>query len=383
MRTILFPLILALVIAVSCDDQEAQSVNNANNINNANNTSNNVTCTPLPDPASPQAVALFTTDYTNGALGVISLDGTALVLENDMAMVHSDAIGRAFGATFYVVNRLGADNIATLDAVDLSVAGQFSTGPGTNPQDVVLFSSCRGFVSLYASDHLLVVNPLASPEDALVGEVDLAAFADADGAPEASFMARSDDLLLVAIQNLENYSPTRSGRIIVVDSVEASVSSVIELTTANPFTPLVEVSGTGEFLVGTVNDFSGLGGGIEIFTAQDATAALVVSSEDLGGVPSELAMVDDQCGYALVTTPDYSTGVRGFCLDGAVDEGWLLSPGELSVSGLLVFKGMLLLADTTMGAQGVRVVNLADGTVSELFPSTLPPTYTKPFAILP
>src|SRR6185436_6700944 len=61
-----------------------------------------------------------------------------------------DAVVRSYGGLLYVVARLGGDNIQVVDPADgFSVTSQFSTGQGTNPQDLIAVSTTKAYVSLY------------------------------------------------------------------------------------------------------------------------------------------------------------------------------------------------------------------------------------------
>ncbi|MBU1239977.1 hypothetical protein KKF84_01705, partial [Myxococcota bacterium] len=227
----------------SSNSNNTNNINNVNNVNNTNNinNSNNITCEEVYPVTEGTRVALFTTDYTSGSLSVVSMDGSSVKVDSDAALVHSDALGRSFDTELYVISRLGGDNIARFNPQTWSVATQFSTGPGTNPQDFAMVSQCKGYISLYADDQLLIVDPSVGAAEPILGAINLFEYSDEDGSPEASFMTLDDGILMVAIQNLVNYAPQGNGRIILVDTATDAVSGVIALNTPNPFTTLVRV----------------------------------------------------------------------------------------------------------------------------------------------
>ena len=93
---------------------------------------------------------VVTTDFSTGGLSAIDLDTRQVA--SQVATVHSDATLRVYGRIIYVVNRFGQDNIQVIDP-DGSYATlrQFSTGNGSNPQDIVLVSFHKAYVSRYAT----------------------------------------------------------------------------------------------------------------------------------------------------------------------------------------------------------------------------------------
>ncbi|HOY64464.1 MAG TPA: hypothetical protein PK745_14930, partial [bacterium] len=119
----------------------------------------------LPDSSSSSvAIAVVaTTDWTSGALSYITLNGdmsTAPAATNNVVSIHSDATVKADGGYVFVINRYGQDNITVLDPADgLSLVTQFSTGNGSNPQDVAAISATKAYVSRLGSASLLIVNP--------------------------------------------------------------------------------------------------------------------------------------------------------------------------------------------------------------------------------
>ncbi len=386
MYRFILSLVLVSVFFFSCDDKKKKeplnNTNNANNLNNINNTNNtnNPECLPFEEPVPGTRVAVLTADMDNGALSVLDLFSTPPIFQADLAVVNSDATVRAAFDRIYVINRLGGDNIIAFDDETFSVLWQKPLGPGSNPQDLAVVSSCKAYVSLYQKNHLQIMNPLTS-ENAGTTNVSLVDYADEDGSPEASFMLATPGAVYVAIQNLENFVPTRNGRILVVNTDTDAVTDVIELNTPNPFSPLTRVDETS-FVVGTVGDFSGTQGGIE--HVHGNLSHLVVTAEQLGGVATELAMQDDACGFALVNTPEWSSGIRPFCLDGTVGD-WLVAPGLYTIVSLLITgDDRLLFGDATFDNPGLRLVDTVDNPeVSGLIPTGLAPGFAKPFAHLP
>src|SRR3972149_7297122 len=91
---------------------------------------------------------------------------------------------------------------------------------GTNPQDIELASATKAYISLLATNYILVVNPQTGQE---IKKIDISAYADSpDGIPEAAGMTIVGNRLFVALQKLNTwscYNPTDTGKILVIDTV--------------------------------------------------------------------------------------------------------------------------------------------------------------------
>lgn len=162
------------------------------------------------------AVFVTTSDLQSGSTAL--LPSGADEVEINQLLIHADAAATYYEGRIYVVGRLGEDSILVLDpeAIDVPVL-QFSVGNGTNPQAIAFASPTRAYVSRFASTRLLIVNPADGTE---LGEIDLSAFADADGLPEMGPMVVVDDRLYVACPRLDannNWTPAAIGYLAVID----------------------------------------------------------------------------------------------------------------------------------------------------------------------
>src|SRR5262249_30053180 len=122
--------------------------------------------------------------------------------------VSSDPVARwAFGL-IYVVNRFGADNIQILDPSNsFQQVREFSVGNGANPQDIMVVSPTKAFVSLLNAPYLLVCDPSTGT---LTDSIPLARFANSDGIPDAARMWSygAGSRIFVALQRLQDFAPT-------------------------------------------------------------------------------------------------------------------------------------------------------------------------------
>ena len=176
---------------------------------------------------------------------------------------------------------------------DLSTAvRQFSTGNGSNPQDMAFVSDSKAYVSLYGSNDLLIVDPTAAVGSEIVGSIDLSGYldpGDADGLVEAAAMAKVGRYLFVALQQLSNFATVTEGVLAVIDTetdtlvdVDASAAGIqpIGLSGGNPVA-LSYASGLGRLLVSSAGSFGVEDGGIEaVDPFRFVTEGFLVSEAD-------------------------------------------------------------------------------------------------------
>ena len=273
----------------------------------------------LANSSSAQSdLLVITTDFSTGSTAFLAAD--AAEAEVNLLGIHSDAVGHYHDGRVYIVNRLGQDNILVLDAMDLRTPlTQFSVGNGANPHDIEIVAPDKAYVSRYDAASLLIVNPQDGAE---LGQIDLSAFADADGLPEVSQIVRVGDRLYLSCQRLDRnggWGPADVSYLIVVDLATDTLVDVdpdaegvqgIALSAANPNSMAV----VGEQIaVGVVVGFGDRSGGVEIVdTATNRSLGLAVSEEDLGGDITSMVLVDQNRGYAVVADENFANSVRPF-----------------------------------------------------------------------
>ena len=263
---------------------------------------------------------VITTDFSTGSTAFLAAN--AAEAEVNLLGIHSDAVGHYHDGRVYIVNRLGQDNILVLDAMDLRTPlTQFSVGNGANPHDIEIVAPDKAYVTRYETASLLIVNPQDGAE---LGEIDLSAFADADGLPEVSQIVRVGDRLYLSCQRLDRnggWGPVDVSYLIVVDLATDTLVDVdpdaegvqgIALSAANPNSMAVVGERTA---VGVVVNFGDRAGGVEIVdTATNRSLGLAVSEEDLGGDITSMVLVDQNRGYAVVADENFANSVRPFDL---------------------------------------------------------------------
>jgi hypothetical protein len=132
-------------------------------------------------PTVTPVAFVTTTDYMTGSYSTIDLSNLSVSknLPASTGIIESDNDAVYFNNRVYIINKFGFDNITVLDVSDLSSeVKQFSTGNGTNPQDMAFVSDTKAYVSLLGSNEVLVVDPTASSGNEIEGTIDLSVFLD-------------------------------------------------------------------------------------------------------------------------------------------------------------------------------------------------------------
>jgi hypothetical protein len=323
---------------------------------------------------------VLTTDYTTGTLSVVDL--TTRAVTADVALVSPDPFARWYDGLLYVVNRLGYDNVQVIDpASGYATVRQFSVGSGTNPQDIAFASPSKAYVSRLGSPDLLVVDPRSGTP---TGTISLAAWADADGNPEAAHMTLVGELLFVALERLTNFVPADTGLVVVIDTQADTVYD------ADPFTPGLQVvrlpgenPGTdfallppgapmadSHLFIGCTGRWGVLDGGIaEIVVpgwAQGMPTAITcpgyaITEAALGGDAADVVAYGAGHSYAVVSDASYNTSLVVWDPDAGTKLGTLYAPGGYCLADVaLDDRRELYACNSSFEAPGLHVFAAGD-----------------------
>ncbi len=292
-------------------------------------------------------------------------------LPSEAGIIESDNDAVYYNNRVYVINRFNFDNITVLDVSDLSTAiKQFSTGNGSNPQDMAFVSDEQAYVSLLGENDLLRVDPTAANGSEIVSRIDLSGFRDpndSDGIVEAKSLVIVGKYLFVALQLLDNFSPIPGVKAVlaVIDTTDdtlvdadpgAAGVNPITLSGQNPqfmrYVPdlgKIVVSETGSFGdkvddgIETVDPFT--------FDAE----GFLIDEDDLGGDVGDVVIVDGLKGYVVITDANFDNKVVIFDVETGDNLGDLT--GDLPFIPELAVDGSkrVLVPDRTLTEPGIRI----------------------------
>jgi DNA-binding beta-propeller fold protein YncE len=255
---------------------------------------------------------VVTTDYITGGSATMDIESPWTVFDDDVQPACSDAIVRTFRNHHFVINRFGCDNIQVIDVPTLDTVAEFSVGPLANPQDIVEISSAKAYVTRYESEWLYIVHPTIGT---VIDSISLGMFADGDGLPEMSMMARDGNRVFVQIQRLDRdnfYNPDPPSYLAVIDSdtdtlvdVDPATTGVqaIELSATNPSGKMQIDSDARRLYVTCSGRFGVLDGGVDVIDLDNLVSmGLITTEAQLGNDMScGRVVVDAGIGYALVS----------------------------------------------------------------------------------
>jgi len=329
-----------------------------------------LTCLTLVTAVGPATAAqtralTVNTDFSSATFSWLDLD--TRTPHTDVTTVGYDPALRWYGGLVYVVNRGGPDNIQELDPANgFATVFQFSTGNGTNPQDIAVQTPHKAYVSRYDSQSLLICDPT---NGATLGTISLAAFADADGLPEMAHVALVRNRLFVALQRLDRnagYSPTAFSLVVVVDTEADTVVDCdpatpgvqgITLTYKNPFTTFGYDRAADRLYIGCTGAFGVADGGVEAIDVATLTdLGSVVSEGTLGGDLSDFELWTPTHAYAIVSDASFNTLLVSWNPTTHQFIGTVAAPGGFSLADCAIDdRGELYLANNGFSAPGLYV----------------------------
>jgi len=334
--------------------------------------------------AAQSSACIVTSDYSTGSFSVGNLDTRAI--SKDLAGVWSDAALRWYNGKVYVVNRAGQDNIQVLDpAQNYATVLQFSTGSGSNPQDIAFVSPTRAYVSLYDKQALLVCDPSTG---ATLDTISLAPFADADHLPEMAHLALIGNHLFVAVQRLDRlngYVPTAYSLVVVIDTNTDQVIDIdpgtggvqgITLAAKNPVTTFSYVPSDGRLLIGCAGRFLQNDGGIAAIDVNTLTSLGLISTEaQLGGDIGDFEWYSPTHSYAIISDTNFDASLVSFNPVTGAKLGTVRSPGGFSLPDCAINdRGELYVADNGFTSAGLYVYQAgSDALLAGPLDTGLPP----------
>jgi DNA-binding beta-propeller fold protein YncE len=280
---------------------------------------------PEPGAGSRALVAL-----KDGNAAVVSLGDRVVSPQAAPTMaISTDAAFRREGDALYVVNRFGFDNVLVLDATTLGVRKQFSTGSGSNPQDVAVAAADRVYVPLYQTGEVLIADPGAPDGAEELGRIDLKSL-DPDPTPTAAVMVGDELLVALAFVDPTTYAPKRAAQVAVIDPASATVTATIDLPGQNPFARMQRVPGTSILVLDLAEDFGGTAGCFATVDVPARAATCAVTNAACGGWSGAL--------WATGAGHVWAAAAAGFQVDGTLChftiDGTLVKAG-IAVAGSL------------------------------------------------
>jgi hypothetical protein len=322
--------------------------------------------------AAPDRALVLSTDYSTAYYSRLELQPPYAYTTN-IGSACADAAVRATADRAYILGRYGCDHVQVVDGATFATLRQFSTGNGTNPQDIALASATKAYVSLYERDYLAIFNPETG---ASLGTVSLAIFDDADGLPEAAGMTMVGDRLFVAVQRLDRNAGFTAAHPSFLAVVDCTTNQLVDadpltpgvqgvpLTGRNPFGGLEYDAVRRRVMVAEAGNFGALDGGVEYVDPVTLHAeGFFVTEAQLGGEVNGVRLWTDCTGWAIVNDLTYRTKLVRFdrCTHQVLGTAWQSSGFDLCDVEIDVVRGHVLASDRDLVLPGVRIFAAATG----------------------
>jgi len=241
----------------------------------------------------------FTSDYETGLLRWMNLDSASLSI--GQILFAQDSKVFADGKNIFVLERIDWGATNTLNCIqadnigDVTSIVQKSLAPLSNPYEVAVVGS-TGYIALYGSDYVQTfdVNTCA-----LGTQIDL----PIEYANASSIKANGNELLVVAQRLAEDYSATKPGLLIRINTV-TDVIDTIQLKFYNPSSAVLS---NGKLYVSSLDDYYLFANaGVEVVDLATGNSEVLATSEQLGGGVSNIAL--DESGQILYASVYISWG---------------------------------------------------------------------------
>ncbi len=343
---------------------------------NSNNSGNN--------KVPSDGMVVVTTSVWGESGNTAVYDTESETFTDNILPISQDNAAKTDGTYLYILERSGADAVSKYDPAVLvpgSHIFQFSTGEGSNPHDIV-FSGSKAYLLLYGSTDIWVVDPSATDEASFkTGEIDVSAWADADGFPEAHIGFSYNGMIYVVLQryDLTSYSAGTSVLIVIDPSTDTIIDMDAETEGIQGIDLIVKNISTGAlyenmlYLAGSTYDKSS--GGVQTVDLDDPLTSqrkIISESNDLGNMADIFIFKDgtgcissyDELFNKIPRYFNLTTGSLGSKLP-VPDAG-----GGIAMGGNYLFIG-----STEYGNPGMYIVDVSSNeAVGDMFPTELQPS---------
>ena len=262
------------------------------------------------------------TDFSSsaGAVAEVSLvKGFEIRVRPRVELVSSDPVLRLTHGAVFAVNRFTFDNLQRLDpSLDFRTTWQAGVGSGSNPQDVLLPSAEKGYVSRYEPPYndVAVFDPGTGE---ILSTIPLGELAEnTDGTPRASRLVLADGTVFVGLQDIDrSFLEFGEGKLAVIDPLLDEVVGSIPLGGVNPWEIEVVYGEDGRTrlyvaLAGVFGSQELSGGIVVVDVTNRAVERLALDDDDAGGNIGGLALASERLGYVIVTDESFLNHVKAF-----------------------------------------------------------------------
>lgn len=335
-------------------------------------------------------VQTVSVDYSSSDLEIVDLEASRWQAVSGYASVAaSDYVVDAFGEHFYHIGRNNIDavekrSIRNPMVTEWEHSVNDAGAASGNPQQLVFKNAGRAYLIRYGTSISWELNLNAGNASELkVGEIDLSAYDDGDGSPEALAGVIQGNRLYVVMQRLDATYAPGSAYIAVFDTdsnteIDLDVDPVLKgipLQTRNP-QDIQFVDGLGLVVFSSGRYYpQEFTGGIEVVSLTDYSTTVVVDDGGDYGQITRGVIVSNQKGYFVAYAGWENTAVYKFNPStGVVDAAPLPGLDGVDVRTMeLDPEGRLWVGLANDSDPKVRVLNTVDDSLVTEIPTLMNP----------
>jgi hypothetical protein len=357
------------------------------------------------DSTQSAVVATAASDFSSYGISAITVDpkaGPRIAVNNLLAGSNGSTV-KAFGQYYYKIEQFQADNVIKVDiSAPNTPIWQYSTqdtgeASSSNPYDLVFVNSTKAYLLRYGSTKAWIVNPSATSEAGFkIGELDLSAYTDADGAPDMCCGVIANNKLFIVMQRMVDWCPTETAYVAVFDTATdteintgmGSGSMIgIPLTIKNPGSiqymaenNRIYVQGVGSYPGGSCDPVYEYTGGIESINPATYASSIVLDDGDATthpyGAISGMLIASPTKGYFVGYAGWGNNTLYAFNPTTGAVSGTVPGLQNINISGMnsgtyLDKNDMMWICDSTNAA--LKIVDTADNTINESVSTNLDP----------
>ena len=328
-------------------------------------------------------IILTTSDYISGNTAAYDIGKGTL---SDGLLGHfQDSYVKTYGRNVYIIEGGDNSNIIKLDMDNLKIPiYQFSTGPGANPHDLVFVPTqkyLKGYVIRYGKPSIWVVNlDAANSASFKLGEIDISAWNDADGSPEAHLGYYYGGYVYVVLQRYDLKAFAAGTGVLI--KIDPASDTIVDL---DPNTPGIQgvdfirknpvggaLAGNLLYLAGTTYGASDEGvWSVDLDNPKNGQRVIAAESA-LGGNASGIFALSST--YAVITASDVNWNLVPHPINPTT--GAFLSPLPVpdAGGGIVYAGGLLYIGSRDKKNPALYVVDIETNKVTAgPFPTSLPP----------
>lgn len=316
------------------------------------------------DKSAGKIIVAVTTaiDWSSGNVSFYSVENNTVKQSVMEQSFHSDNNVRIYDTTVYLIERMGKDNVLMVKGHHITtgtVDNQAHVSTGSNIHDIAIVNSQKAYITVYGGQELICYNP--GTGEVTGKEISLAQ-CNPSGAttPKMDEAINYNNKVYIGLQMYSDdfNSILDTGALAIVNALSDSYEKKVVLKKNNPQGMCTH---NGILYCACTGDYGIMDGGIVLVDL--ATESVIKSVEEniLGGDVSDVVVISESKGYAIVSDINYTNTLVTF--NPSTGEKIAVITAGGTPSDFLFDDGKLYIASRALSAHGIIVLDTNTDTV--------------------